>query len=89
MMKTLHIKYLFLILTAFISLSCNRMEKDARKAAELTNKSIEYLQELDMKKSQETYKKSQEIINKYDEKGKSADFLPLYKKYRDEEKIID
>lgn len=86
-MKTLHIKLLFLIITAFMSLSCNRMDKDAQKAANLTNKSIEYLQDLDMKKSQEAFKKSQEIINKYEEKGKSADFLPLYKKYRDEDKI--
>ncbi len=66
--------------------SCNRMEKDAKKAAKLTNKSIEQTHDLKLQDAEKTYRKAQEIIQKYEEKGKSDKFRPLYQRYRDEGK---
>lgn len=67
---------------------CNRMEKDAKKAAKLTDKSIEQMHELKLQESEKSYKEAQKIIQKYEQKGKSEKFLPKYRKYRDDGKRL-
>ena len=80
------ILWVSLLSLSLIFASCNRMEKDAEKAAKLTDKSIEQLHELKLQESEKSYKEAQEIIRTYEEKGKSDEFLPKYQKYRDEGK---
>jgi hypothetical protein len=43
---------------------------------------------LKLDKAQISYRKAQDIIRKYEEKGKADEFMPLYRKYRDEGKYI-
>ncbi len=62
------------------------MKKDAQKAAKLTNESIRQTHELKFKEAEKTFNKAQEIIQKYNEKGKSEDFLREYRRYRDGER---
>jgi hypothetical protein len=64
------------------------MDGDAKKAAQLTNQSIEEMTTLKLDEAQISYKKAQDIIRKYEEKGKADEFMPLYRKYRDEGKYI-
>lgn len=68
--------------------SCNSMDSDAKKAAQLANQSIEEMATLKLDKAQISYRKAQDIIRKYEEKGKADEFMPLYRKYRDEGKYI-
>jgi hypothetical protein len=64
------------------------MDSDAKKAAQLANQSIEEMATLKLDKAQISYRKAQDIIRKYEEKGKADEFMPLYRKYRDEGKYI-
>lgn len=78
-------RMLLLGLVIFIT-SCGGVSSDAKKAAKLTNKSIEKTGELKLQEAEKLYKKSQEIIKKYDSHRKSEKFNKLYQKYRDEGK---
>ncbi len=79
---------LSIILLSIFLVSCNSMDSDAKKAAQLTNQSIEEMTTLKLDEAQISYKKAQDIIRKYEEKGKADEFMPLYRMYRDEGKYI-
>lgn len=79
---------LSIILLSIFLVSCNSMDSDAKKAAQLTNQSIEEMTTLKLDEAQISYKKAQDIIRKYEEKGKAGEFMPLYRMYRDEGKYI-
>lgn len=81
------INYISLLLFAGVLLSCGGVNSDAKKAAGLTNKSIEQSVELDFEKSEKSYKKAQGIIRKYDGHKKSEKFHQLYREYRDKGKV--
>lgn len=72
-----------LIFSGVISSSCNRMDCDAEKAAKFTNRSIQKMDELKFRESEELYKKSQDIIRKYMESEKAVEFDERYRTYRD------
>ena len=78
-------KVLFLGLV-FIAVSCGGVNSDAKKAAKLTNRSIEKTNELKLEEAEKLYKKSQEIINKYESHKKSEKFFNLYREHRDKGK---
>ena len=76
-------KYVLLSLVMFVALGCSPMKSDAKKAASLTNKSIEQAQALKLDKAEKSYLKAQEIINKYKEKNKAEEFYELFIAFRD------
>ncbi|MGI6048373.1 MAG: hypothetical protein ACOYEG_10285 [Petrimonas sp.] len=82
-------KYILSILLFAVMLftSCGGVNSDAKKAAKLTNKSIEKTNELKLEEAEKLYKKSQEIIKKYESHRKSEKFNKLYQEYRDKGKI--
>lgn len=69
-----------------MSMSCSSIESDAKKAASLINKSIEQTHDLQLEKAEKSYLKAQEIIDKYVEKDKTAEFYKHFAEYRDKEK---
>ena len=69
------------------AVSCGSVNSDAKKAASLTNKSIEKTSQLKLEEAEKLYKKSQEIIKKYESHRKWEKFSKLYQQYRDEGKI--
>lgn len=78
----------FLYISLFLLfISCGGVNADAKKAAKLTNSSIEKTNQLKLEEAEKDYKKAREIIEKYDKHDKSAKFLELYQKYRDENKL--
>ena len=84
--KSFH-KLFVVVLLLFSVISCNRVEKDAKKSAKYTNQSIEQARELDFENAEKSYNKSKEINWKYEDKGKKTDkFNKLYKMYRDKDK---
>ena len=79
-------KYIIIVAVLLLTVSCNSMKSDAKKAASLVEKSIELSHDLKFEKAEETYLKAQEIINKYMEKEKAAEFFEHFAEYRDKEK---
>lgn len=67
-------------------ISCSSVEKDAKKAASLVNKSIEQSLALKFEDAEKTYLKAQKIINKYADEDKTVEFYKHYANYRDKEK---
>lgn len=67
------VSYTLLMLTA-----CSSLEKDAKKAAELSTESLNYLSNGDLKNSEKTYKESQEIMKKYRNTDQFTEFLTIY-----------
>ena len=80
------LKYIIIVAVLLLTVSCNSMESDAKKAASLVNKSIEQSHDLKFEKAEKTYLKAQEIINKYIEKDKATEFFEYFATYRDKEK---
>lgn len=74
-----------LFLLVFL-ISCTSVDKDAKKAAKLTNSSIEKTVQLKLEDAEKDFKKSQKIINKYSNHKKKEQFYELYIKYRDKDK---
>lgn len=79
--------YISLALFSVPFISCGSVNSDAKKAAELTNKSIEQSVNLDFEKAEKNYKKARQIILKYEEHKKSEKFHQLYREYRDKGKL--
>ena len=79
-----YLKPLLFVLLVFL-VSCNKVNSDAKKAAKLTNKSIEKTHQLKLKEAEELYLKSKDIIEKYESHKKSEKFFDLYQKYRDKD----
>lgn len=75
-----------ILLFLALLISCSSVDKDAKKAAKLTNSSIEKTVQLKLEDAEKDFKKSQEIINKYSDHKKREQFYELYIKYRDEGK---
>ena len=85
MMINIMLKYVVGI-ALLATMSCSPVESDAKKTASLINKSIEQTHNLQLEKAEKTYLKAQEIINKYVEKDKEAEFYEFLAEYRDKEK---
>jgi outer membrane protein assembly factor BamD (BamD/ComL family) len=86
--KINRIRLMTIVMFAALLAACNSMDKDAQKAAQLTNQSIEEMTKLNLTEAQTSYRKAQNIIRKYNEKGKADEFMPLYRKYRDQGKYM-
>ena len=80
------LKHFTIAIFVLLTVSCTSMKSDAKKAASLVNKSIEQSHDLKFEKAEKTYVKAQEIINKYIEKDKAAEFFEHFAAYRDKEK---
>lgn len=89
-MKIKHVGASLVIFFVLLSVSsCNRVDKDAKKSAKYTNQSIKQAQELDFEKAKDLYHKAENIKQKYvDNDKKEVKFNDLYKKYRDQGKLI-
>lgn len=73
------VAFLSLIFGLFIAItSCSSVENDAKKAAELNKKSLDYVKENDLEKAEELYKESQEIVERYKNTDQSVDFQRIY-----------
>lgn len=79
--KCLAVTTLFLL-----AVSCTSIDSDAKKAAKLINKSIEQTHAMKLEDAEKSFLKAQEIINGYNEKGKTEEFFQLFVTYRDKEK---
>ncbi len=75
--------YTFLALSLMILVSCSSVSSDAKKAAKLTNKSIEKTNQLKLKDAEKLYIKSQNIKNKYESHKKRDKFYKIYTEQRD------
>ena len=78
---------LILFLFLMLAVSCGGVDSDAKKAASLTNKSIEKTNQLKLEEAEKLYRKSQKIIRKYESHRKWEKFSKLYQQYRDEGKV--
>ncbi|MDR1517322.1 MAG: hypothetical protein LBS52_04370 [Dysgonamonadaceae bacterium] len=74
-------------LMALFLVSCGGIDSDAKKAAELTNKSIEQTQEMKLDDAQKSYRQAHKIIEKYKNHQKSEKFNKRYREYRDKDKL--
>lgn len=61
------------------------MDSDAKKAADLNKKSLEYVKEQNLEKAEKLYKESQEIIAKYKDTEQYKEFERVYFEYMVEE----
>lgn len=82
------IKYILLSLLVITAVSCSRVGSDAKKAAKLTNKSIEKTNQMKLKNAEKLYNKSQEIQQKYETHKKRDKFYKVYQEHRDKGKAI-
>lgn len=74
--------FLSLVFGLFITItSCSSVESDAKKAAELNKKSLDYIKEQNLEKAEELYKESQEIIEQYKDTDQFVDFQRIYADY--------
>ena len=88
MNKTKHFFSTLILSAAFLlAVSCGGVNSDAKKAASLTNKSIEKTNQLKLEEAEKLYRKSQKIIRKYESHRKWEKFSKLYQQYRDEGKV--
>lgn len=83
--KVIQIFFLFFLVLLFAA-GCSRVKSDARKAAKLTNKSIEKMNQLKMDDAEKLFLKSQTIIEKYESHKKSEKFSALYQQERDKKR---
>ena len=84
--------YLPFTIFIFILLSlsaCSSLDGDAKKAAELSKKSIDYAKDSDLQKAEELYKESQQIIDEYRKTDEYEEFQKAYNKYMHGELIND
>ena len=85
MMRKCILKFLTITIVLFLAMGCNSIESDAKKAASLINKSIEQTHNLQLEEAEKNYLKAKEIINKYVEKNKTAEFYEHFASHRDKE----
>ncbi|MFV0418789.1 MAG: hypothetical protein ACK5KT_08685 [Dysgonomonas sp.] len=83
-MKKLTSLFLTLISSSLL-ISCSSMDSDAKKAADLNKKSLEYVKEQNLEKAEKLYKESQEIIAKYKDTEQYKEFERVYFEYMVEE----
>lgn len=70
--------YLILFVVFVMAVSCSSINGDAKKAADLSKKSIRYTKEMKFDKAEQAYKESQEYFRKYEKKGKIQEFTKAY-----------
>lgn len=61
--------------------ACSSLDSDAKKAAELDKKSIEYIKEGDLKKAETAFQEAKQIISKYKSTEEYQKFYELYNSY--------
>lgn len=83
MNRFIKVKYILLVASLIVLTSCGGVSSDAKKAAKLTNKSIEKTNLLKLGEAEKLYKKSREIIDKYDEHKNRDKFYKIYIEERD------
>jgi hypothetical protein len=88
MKRTNHPAAPFFLLLLLLTVSCGGVDSDAKKAASLTNRSIERTSQLKLDDAEKLYKKSQAIIRKYESHPKQEKFSRLYRQYRDEGRVV-
>lgn len=74
----------YLTLTLFIFIlfgACSSLDGDAKKAAELNKKSMDYAKDSDLQKAEELYKESQKIVDEYRKTDEYEEFRKAYNKY--------
>ncbi len=64
--------------------ACSSLDSDAKKAAKLSKKSIEYTMEMKFDDAEKAYKDSQDFFRKYQQKGQLAEFSKAYNTYLQE-----
>lgn len=79
-MKT-KISIYLLIVTSFFLSACSSLDSDAKKAAELSKKSIEYTTQMKFDKAEQAYKQAQDYFRKYDASGQKEAFDKAYNEY--------
>ncbi len=79
-------KYLLILLLVFTG-ACGRVKSDAKKAAKLTNKSIDKTNQLKLDEAEKLYLKSRDIIDRYESHKKQQKFYNYYQQFRDKDKI--
>lgn len=80
------IRYIAVAAMMLLVVSCNSTKSDAKKAAALINKSIKQTHALKLDEAEKSYLKAQEIIDKYKEEEKVAEFYEHFVVYRDKER---
>lgn len=74
--------YLSLISFSFIfTISCSSIDSDAKQAAELNKKSLNYIKEQNLEKAEKLYNESQEIIARYKGTEQYTEFQRIYSEY--------
>ena len=77
-------KFLFLYATIFILIpliGCSSVNGDAKKAAELNKKSLDYIKEQDLEEAEKAYKESQDIVSRYKGTEQYEEFHEAYNSY--------
>lgn len=69
----------FCILILFSA--CSSVDGDAKKAAELNRKSLEYIKDNDLEKAAELFQEMQEIVANYDGTEDYEEFHAAYNQY--------
>ena len=89
MQKNIILKIRNIVLLALLltTVSCSGVSSDAKKAAKLTNKSIEKTNQLKLKDAEKLYNQSREIIEKYETHKKRDKFYQIYIEHRDKDRI--
>ena len=83
MNRFIKVKYALLVVSLIVLTSCGGVSSDAKKAAKLTNKSIEIGNQLKPGEAETLHKKSREKIHKYDEHKNRDKFYNIYIEERD------
>ncbi len=76
-------RYIAILFASILLASCGGVSSDAKKAAKLTNKSIEKTNKMKLKEAEKLFKKSKEILDKYEEHKKRDKFYKIYIEKRD------
>lgn len=83
-MKKLASLYLIFFTLTLLS-SCSSLDRDAKKAAKLNRKSLDYIKEQNLGKAEEAYRASQEIVAQYKGTEQYIEFHRIYSEYMLEE----
>lgn len=62
-------------------ISCSSIDNDAKQAAELNKKSLDYIKEQNLEKAEKLYNESQEIIARYKGTEQYTEFQRIYSEY--------